>query len=175
MEDYKQRYEELVEKLNKARIEKGGYTFSSVLDDVAPELKENYDEEIKKMLIKIVNITPATIAINNRVSLIDWIERHSDTKDSNWTKEDEGMLNCIIATFCEDEHGGREINDRFIRWLQLRKPSNMCDNCRLKKSIKNWRPSKGQLDAMEWEIKNTSEGSWQRTAMEKLYEDLKKL
>lgn len=41
-------------------------------------------------------------------------------KFSEWSEEDEGMLNCIIATLCEEEHGGRETNNKMVTWLDNR-------------------------------------------------------
>ena len=49
--DYEEKYKDLVKRLNKAREEKGVYTFNSVLDAVAPELKESEDERIRKEMI----------------------------------------------------------------------------------------------------------------------------
>ena len=45
---------------------------------------------------------------------------HSCEKPTEWNKEDEGMLNCIIATLCEESHGGREANDKMVTWLENR-------------------------------------------------------
>lgn len=39
---------------------------------------------------------------------------------AEWSEEDEGMLNCIIATLCEESHGGRETNDKMVAWLENR-------------------------------------------------------
>ncbi len=57
METYEEKYKDLVKRLNKAREEKGVYSFNSVLDAVAPELKidESEDERIRKWLICILN------------------------------------------------------------------------------------------------------------------------
>ena len=39
----------------------------------------------------------------------------------------------------------------------------------------HWKPSERQIAALEWQIKNTYDGSWQRKESESLYNDLKSL
>lgn len=45
---------------------------------------------------------------------------YSGIKPAEWSEEDEGMLNCIIATLCEESHGGREANEKMVTWLENR-------------------------------------------------------
>lgn len=46
----------------------------------------------------------------------------AEQESAEWSKEDEGMINCIISTLCEESHGGRETNERMVNWLEkLRK------------------------------------------------------
>lgn len=47
-------------------------------------------------------------------------ENNFVSEPAEWSDEDEGMLNCIIATLCEESHGGREANDKMVVWLENR-------------------------------------------------------
>lgn len=51
MENYKEKYENLIEKLKKAKEEHGGYTFSSVVDNILQKLCESEDEKIRKEIV----------------------------------------------------------------------------------------------------------------------------
>ena len=59
---------------------------------------------------------------------------------AEWGEEDEGMLNCIIATLCEESHGGREANHKMVTWLGNR--------------LKSLRPK----PKAEWTIKDAKPG-----------------
>ena len=52
--------------------------------------------------------------------LIGQSQEGLQNKPAEWSEEDEGMLNCIIATLCEESHGGRETNDKMVAWLENR-------------------------------------------------------
>ena len=47
-------------------------------------------------------------------------EKFGLCKPAEWKEEDKGMLNCIIATLCEESHGGREANEKMVTWLKNR-------------------------------------------------------
>lgn len=47
-------------------------------------------------------------------------ERFNLQPNQEWSEGDKGMLNCIIATLCEESHGGRETNDKMVTWLDTR-------------------------------------------------------
>lgn len=60
-----------------------------------------------------------------------------EQKPAEWKEEDEGMLNCIIATLCEESHGGRESNDKMVTWLENRLKSF--------RPQPHWKPSEEQM------------------------------
>ena len=70
-------------------------------------------------------------------------------KIKEWSEEDEGMLNWIIATLCEESHGGRETNERMVIWLE-----------KLRNSLRpqpHWKPSEEQMNALEHFIRSWGE------------------
>lgn len=88
METYEEKYKDLVKRLNKAREEKGVYTFNSVLDAVAPELKESDGDRIRKWIIENIQETldvdgffegQKTMAKN----AISWLEKQAEQKPAD--------------------------------------------------------------------------------------------
>lgn len=55
------------------------------LETLIPELKENEDERIRKMLIEIVNITPAALAIENRSELLAYLEKQKPAEKQDYS------------------------------------------------------------------------------------------
>ena len=49
---------------------------------IFPELSESEDERLRKMLIEIVNITPAALAQKNREALLTYLEKQKDAFDN---------------------------------------------------------------------------------------------
>lgn len=85
METYEEKYKDLVKRLNKAREEKGVYTFNSVLDAVAPELKidESEDERIRKELIDFLEYYRLNNVLDSKtISILTdsvaWLEKQGD-------------------------------------------------------------------------------------------------
>ncbi len=91
-----------------------------------------------------------------------WRKRHTE-----WNKEDEGMLNCIIATLCEESHGGRETNNKMVTWLENRLKSL--------RPQPHWKPSEVQMEALAWYSGNSGVPPTGDKAIKSLYNDLKKL
>ena len=89
METYEEKYKDLVKRLNKAREEKGVYTFNSVLDAVAPELKIDESEKIRKTLIHIVKCACDKYGIKyqgqeiSEEKLLAWIEKQGEKKPTD--------------------------------------------------------------------------------------------
>lgn len=90
--DYKQKYEEALEK---ARVwkEKSGMPIDrqGILDDIFPELKESEDERIRKALIYYFSEQDGILtAINGSVSVRDilaWLEKQGEKKPYGQRKE----------------------------------------------------------------------------------------
>ena len=83
------------------------------------------------------------------VDAVQWTKEHSaqllnaakqELKPAEWNEEDEGMLNCIIVTLCEESHGGRETNNKMVTWLENR--------LKFLRPQPHWRPTKRQIDAL---------------------------
>lgn len=96
-------------------------------------------------------------------------EKFGLCKSAEWKEEDEGMLNCIIATLCEESHGGREANDKMVTWLENRLKSL--------RPQPHWKPSEEQMKAIENVIKcELSAGLHTRAnILQTLQNELKKL
>ena len=76
--NYKEKYENLIEQLKKAKEEHGGYTFSSVIDKIVPELHESEDERIRKSLIALVRQSSEVLSKQNQESMIAWLEKQGE-------------------------------------------------------------------------------------------------
>lgn len=73
------KYEEALERAKELH-ESGNALTKRQMEIVFPELKESEDERVRKMLIEIVNITPSTLAIENRSELLSYLERQKEKK-----------------------------------------------------------------------------------------------
>lgn len=93
-------------------------------------------------------------------------EKFGLCKPAEWGEEDAGMLNCIIATLCEESHGGREANEKMVTWLENRLKSLHPQS--------HWKPNKKQMDWLGQAILNNSNATM-KNALRSLYNDLFKL
>ena len=85
-----------------------------------------------------------------------------EQKPAEWSEEDEKFFKSCLWHISNSVSNGKCTDSKcqLTDWL---------------KSIKErytWKPSQVQLSALSWEISNTSEGSWQREAMQELYDTL---
>lgn len=89
------------------------------------------------------------------------------SQPAEWSEEDENMLKTIfdsLETYAKNTHPClKSVVEDEIAWLKSLR------------SQRHWKPSEEQMEALMWQIKNTSEGSWQRMASEDLYNELKSL
>lgn len=121
MEYYEQRYKEIIEKIKEAKESMGGYTFSSVVDKIIPELKESEDDKIRKGLLKIFREAQPT---NNwgglsTKDIIAWLEKQGEKK--SWSEEDERIKTTIIKLlgFVRDTyHQYSDECNESIDWLK---------------------------------------------------------
>lgn len=124
------------------------YEVTAWIEETFPSIVESKDEKIRKHLIK--HFSAKSKENWNGISVKDilaWLDKkgHKESsaedkdrdKPAKWSKTDEGLKNCLIATLCEDEHGGREKNDRFVKWLD-------------KFPQKYWRPKKKHIVALRY-------------------------
>ena len=101
--------------------------------------KSSEDDEIRKMLILIVNITPAAVAVKNREKLLAWLEKQGGQKFA-LSKADEEYMEDVIA-FLKDASVCNPNAIDCINWLKY-----LCSKC-------YWKPSKEQKDAIEKVLK----------------------
>lgn len=124
---------------------------------------------------------------------IEWFkslpERFNLQPKQEWSKEDERLLNVIIDILDKEEHNGHLMRGDLkacIKLLKSLRPQHITyaldaplgydkDMNPIYPPINHWKPTERQIAALEWQIKNTYDGSWQRKESESLYNDLKKL
>lgn len=94
-------------------------------------------------------------------------EKFGLCKPAEWKEEDEGMLNCIIATLCEESHGGRESNDKMVTWLENRLKSLHPQP--------HWKPNEYTLSLVKKVAGGEMLTGVEQMAMGTLHEQLKKL
>ena len=91
-----------------------------------------------------------------------WLEKQDEHKSNvncllSWSEEDDRNLSIAIQYVFQRGYLST------VNWL---------------KSLKErytWKPSEKQISALEWQVKNTYEGSWQYIETKKLLEQLKRL
>lgn len=89
-----------------------------------------------------------------------------EQKPVEWSEEDEKMVCSIIGDIkclIEIQATGSVSAKKKIDWLKSLS------------SQSHWKPSDRMMEALEWYMHDVSPESWQYTAIEKLYKDLKKL
>ena len=96
---------------------------------------------------------------------INWLNSIKDkvqpqTKQK-WSKEDERLLNNMVLVI--QDYYNKEDAQSLISWLKSLKPQN------------RWKPSEAQISALEWQVHNTFNNSWQYRESKELLEQLKQL
>lgn len=82
--------------------------------------------------------------------------------EQEWTEEDDELLGDVI-TACHEYYGDFEPWPKINSWL---------------KSLEQrmtWKPTGEQINALEWQVNNTAENSWQCRNSKELLEQLKRL
>ena len=103
---------------NYPHVSSSGTQFESALRELIPELKENEDEKIRKVIRGWINTRPAFFFDNgiSKEEMLAWLEKQ---KMKIWNKDDEHMLNicCILL----NEQRKHQINqydiDDCISWI----------------------------------------------------------
>lgn len=107
--NYEEKYQNLINQLKKAKGEHGGYTFSSVVDKIVPELRESEDERIKKEIVKLVQFYyGSSLACKHTVSMDDmvaWLEKQGGKVDAldDFPTEFERQVSHLIASSINKE------------------------------------------------------------------------
>lgn len=160
------KYEEALERAKELH-EAGNALTKSQMEIVFPELKESEDERIRTRLIALVE---AFGQGEYKDEMLAYLERQKEQQPAEWSEGDEGMLNCIIATLCEESHGGRETNDKMVTWLENRLKSL--------RPQPHWKPSEEQMKALKLAYEDAfdcPEGGVPHLPLQSLYQDLQKL
>lgn len=107
--------EDSVEKMARQMYEIG----QTIKEQKPVKVYDNMDDLIADAMID--EISKSDMSDSAKHNRIYWINKHRQ-QPAEWSEEDEGMINCIISTLCEESHGGRETNERMVSWLdKLRK------------------------------------------------------
>ena len=79
------RYDEAIEVINKCKTDKYGCIIGVKPTDIFPELKESYDDRIRKEIIRIVDIWTNSSPVVNGIpseTLLAWLEKKGEQKIS---------------------------------------------------------------------------------------------
>jgi hypothetical protein len=116
MEDYKEKYEQAIFRMNKW-VEGSEITDpKEVAEFVFPELKESEDERIRKICIHFLELQKTHHAATFEIDeCIDWLEKQSKKTDTieNFDTEFEKQVSCLIASAINREH---EYNQGYVKW-----------------------------------------------------------
>ena len=127
--------------------------------------------------------------------LKDLPNRFALQKSAEWSEEDEAAFGDLMWCIEQARKSAKDENDMgdiwfAENWLKNRliflRPQHITyaldaplgydkDMNPIYPPINHWKPTERQIAALEWQIKNTYDGSWQRKESESLYNDLKKL
>lgn len=96
-------------------------------------------------------------------------------KTIEWSEEDENMRGTCIYLLEHDEVIGPWKD--CIAWLKSLRPPQYCENCKLKRSVENWKPSEEQMEVFVDSIYFLEQNGFKdpNGMIESLYQDLKKL
>ena len=127
--------------------------------------------------------------------LQDLPNRFALQKSAEWSEEDEAAFGDLMWCIEQARKSAKDENDMGDIWfaenwvknrLKFLRPQHITyaldaplgydkDMNPIYPPINHWKPTERQIAALEWQIKNTYDGSWQRKESESLYNDLKKL
>ena len=142
---------------------------TTTLEKAFPELKESEDERIKKVVTLIIKGIRANVFEYKGISkedVITWLEKQGE-QNPTWSKEDEEILEDIRFNYEFNKSGMTEgLIEQYNKWFEKIKSL---------KPQPQWKPSEEQIQALEYQVHSTYEGSWQYKASKELLEQLKKL
>lgn len=145
-----------------------------LIEHLFPELVEDEDEKIKKMIIEIVKRDEERIGKNAHLKKIQWLEKQGEQKPVEWGEYGERMVARLrsIVNECALKNGALDVNGDYYEgdygaidsWLKSLRPQ------------KQWKPSEEQLNALVSKLPLIKgSGDRAQTILESLYEQLKAL
>ena len=143
------------------------YTFVSNYGQKPVEWSEEDEVKINRIVacLENLNVTDNDILLKD----IDWLQSLQGRVQpkQEWSKEDEEHIDSLLKrldALCRNKiERTRFAISEDRDWLKSLRPQNQ------------WKPSDEQMEALDWQVENTSVTSWQYKATKELLEDLKKL
>ena len=124
--NYEEKYKQAIDNIKKIKdANKDNTALVDFIEYNYPELKENEDEKKLKELMSCFEKWEIIPEYTEEIKT--WIEGLIEKqKKVEWGEKDEGIKNCLIATLCEEEHGGYDTNKRFVDWLKSLRLQKQC-------------------------------------------------
>ena len=101
--DYKEKYEKALERAREFQKSKDGLCVLTA-ESIFPELKENEDEKMWKLIKKYAHCNISAMALNadhiSRKELETWLEKQSEQKKQLINKACDVLVNCIEDFMC---------------------------------------------------------------------------
>lgn len=131
-----------------------------VLSVVIPELAESEDEKIRKELLEEIEfIIPHEDETNSEGEILpsyhtridrykSYLEKQKEQKPAEWSEKDKDYYDAIIAKL-EVTQDDAMLTDNQMDFLKSLRPPQYCKNCKLKRSVENWKPSKEQMEHLK--------------------------
>ena len=106
MEDYKKKYEEVLDEAT-VIYKCGNKEVKQIMEQVFPELRESEDGRIRKMLIAFVKNDCIIASDKNKQDALTWLEKQDDVNKEYWRGYREGKQE-IIDKYTELEKQSKE-------------------------------------------------------------------
>lgn len=152
------------------KVEEELVWLKSIKNKVVPQEKVGWSKEDENELGRVIYMMEQLDLTVPWSDCYNWLKSLKPQSKHEWTEEDTDRLNSIIGTigYCKSEwtdNTSQDIFDSDIKWLESLKPQ------------KHWRPSKEQMEAFEWCVKQYKDCHFKpnHEIIESLYENLKKL
>lgn len=191
--DYEKKYKEALERARQFSEHPLQEDSSNIVEYIFPELAESKDEKIRKELSFFLkeagynhNLLTKT-PYDDFKRWADWFEKQGEQKPIEWSgrigsKHAEGKLKELIEKRIEQkpvewsEEDVRKLNT-LIGYIVSKNELglNYADWLKSLRPQKHWRPTEEQISALEWQLNNTYNDSWQYKATKELLEQLKQL
>ena len=132
----------------------------------------NYNEDMVNLLVaELQSIADCNGVPRQYDAEISWLKSLRPQPKQEWSEEDEKMRGTCIYLLAHDEVIGPWKD--CIAWLKSLRPPQYCENCKLKRSVENWKPSEEQMNAL-YDILHPADPV-NMDAVKSLYNDLQKL
>ena len=129
----------------------GRHQIKEALEFLVPELKESDDERIRKWIISVIEEvkTDDDWCVDQRkcADALAWLEKQKEKEPTEWSEEDELMLNSIIDVL-KLTNGAAQMK---IDWLKSLRPQSKQEWAEKKNALLEWCMKKAeeyrQMDA----------------------------